>query len=56
MDRLAKWWQQLNLSNEKENEVVVDVGKLMEENCKGKTSIIGKLYADRSISKDIIQN
>lgn len=55
MDSLAKRWQQLNLSNEEENEIVVDVGKLMEVNSKGKTSIIGKLHADHTISKEIIQ-
>lgn len=34
---------------------MVDVDKLIGENYKEKTSIIGKLYADRSISKEIIQ-
>lgn len=35
---------------------MVDVGTIMEENYKGKTSIIGKLHADCTISKEIIQN
>lgn len=42
------------LSNEEENEIVVDVDSVMEENYKSKISIIGKLYADRTFSKEII--
>lgn len=55
MECQEKCWQKLNLSNEEESEINVDAGKLMEENKKGEPSIIGKLHADHTISKEIIQ-
>lgn len=56
MEILEESWQKLNLSNEEECKIEVDVGKLMEENGKGELSFIGKLYAEITISKEIIRN
>lgn len=56
MDSLEKCWQNLNLSNDEESEINVDAEKLMEENKKGKPSIIGKFHEDHTISKEIIRN
>lgn len=56
MENLEIRWRKLNLSNEEENEIIVDIGMLMKENKKGKKHTIGKLHADRSISKEIIRN
>lgn len=56
MKGLEKSGQRLFLSIEEENKIVVDIGSIIEENNKGKMSIIGKLHADRTLSKEIIQN
>lgn len=56
MESLECRWQKLNLSNEEDSEIIVNEGKLVEEVNKGKKSIIGNLYADRTISKEIISN
>lgn len=46
MDGLEDRWKQLKLSNEEDNEIVVNEAVVMEKIKKGKNSIIGKLHMD----------
>lgn len=48
-------WQQLNLSNEEDTKIIVNEDQLKKEINKDKNSIIGRLHAERSISKEILK-
>lgn len=54
MEDLGDRWQQLKLSKEEDVEIMVKKDQLTKEINKGKISIIEKLHAEKSISKDII--
>lgn len=56
MESLESRWQQLNLSNDEDKEIIVDIDKLTEEIDKGKKCIIGKLHSDRIINKEVLRN
>lgn len=55
MENLKTHWHQLNLSNEEDTKIIVNANQLTKDINKGKTSIIGRLHAERAIRKKIIQ-
>lgn len=55
MNSLENRWKQLKLSNEEDDEIVVNEAVVMEKIKKGKNSIIGKLHMDQTITKEVMQ-
>lgn len=55
MESLERRWQQLNLTNDEDNEIIVEDELLIKEPKKGKYNIFGKLQLEQSISKETLR-
>lgn len=55
MESLERRWQQLNLSQE-DHEIPTCMEQLNKDIDRGKTSIIGRLFVVRVISKEVLRN
>lgn len=51
---LENQWQQLKLTKEEDNEILIDEELLVEGIKKGDNNIVEKLHSDQTISKEII--
>lgn len=56
MESLERRWQQLNFSQQEDREIPECIEQLNKDIDRGKTSIIGRLFVDRVISKEVIRN
>lgn len=56
MENLAEKWQHLMLMEEEDEAIIVDEQRLAKDSKNGDLSLVGKLHADRPISKKVIRN